>query len=87
MRNEILTIQTSRYWRLLSFYWGLRRRLRRLFGARIDRVLFAASKGLRVGEGLLDDAQGAALYVFSRVLAVRPILAHLERLAGGSASS
>jgi predicted nuclease of restriction endonuclease-like RecB superfamily len=51
-----------------------------------DKILFAASKSLRVGEGLLDDAQGAALYVFSRVLAVRPVLAHLERLAGGTAS-
>ena len=48
------------------------------------KILFAASKGLRVGEALLDDAQGAALYVFSRVLAVRPVLEHLERLAGGA---
>ena len=45
------------------------------------KILFAASKSLRVGEALLDDAQTAALYVFSRVLSVRTILEHLERLA------
>jgi uncharacterized protein len=45
------------------------------------KILFAASKSLRVGEALLDDAQTAALYVFSRVLGVRAVLAHLERLA------
>ena len=32
VRNEILTIQTSRYWKLMSIYWAFRRRLRRLFG-------------------------------------------------------
>jgi uncharacterized protein len=47
-----------------------------------EKILFAASKSLRVGEALLDDAQGAALYVFTRVLAVRAVLTHLERLAG-----
>jgi predicted nuclease of restriction endonuclease-like RecB superfamily len=46
-----------------------------------QRILFAASKSLRVGEALLDDAQTAALYVFSRVLNVRTILDHLERIA------
>ena len=45
------------------------------------KILFAASKSLRVGEALLDDAQTAALYVFSRVLNVRTILEHLERIA------
>lgn len=45
------------------------------------KILFAASKSLRVGEALLDDAQTAALYVFSRVLAVRAVVEHLERLA------
>ncbi len=34
VRNEILSIQTSRYWKLMSIYWSLRRRLRRLFGSR-----------------------------------------------------
>jgi predicted nuclease of restriction endonuclease-like RecB superfamily len=46
-----------------------------------QKILFAASKSLRVGEALLDDAQTAALYVFSRVLNVRTILEHLERIA------
>ena len=46
------------------------------------KILFAASKSLRVGEALLDDAPSAALYVFSRVLNVRTILDHLERIAG-----
>ncbi len=46
-----------------------------------QRILFAASKSLRVGEALLDDAQTAALYVFSRVLNVRTILDHLQRIA------
>jgi predicted nuclease of restriction endonuclease-like RecB superfamily len=47
------------------------------------KILFAASKSLRVGEALLDDAPSAALYVFSRVLNVRTILDHLERIAAG----
>ena len=45
------------------------------------KILFAASKSLRVGEALLDDTPSAALYVFSRVLNVRTILEHLERIA------
>ncbi len=48
-----------------------------------EKILFAASKSLRVGEALLDDAQGAALYVFTRVLAVRAVHERLERLVGG----
>jgi uncharacterized protein len=47
------------------------------------KILFAASKSLRVGEALLDDTPSAALYVFSRVLNVRTILDHLERIARG----
>jgi len=47
------------------------------------KILFAASKSLRVGEALLDDTPSAALYVFSRVLNVRTILEHLERIAAG----
>ena len=46
-----------------------------------QKVLFAAKKGLRVGGVLLDDAETAALYVFSRVLNVRTILERLERIA------
>ena len=45
------------------------------------KILFAASKSLRVGEALLDDAPTAALYIFSRVLNVRAILDRLERIA------
>ncbi len=45
------------------------------------RILFVASKSLRVGETLLDDAPQAALYVFTRVLNVGAILERLERLA------
>jgi uncharacterized protein len=47
-----------------------------------QRILFAVSKSLRVGEAILDDAPTAALYVFSRVIAAREILARLEALAG-----
>jgi predicted nuclease of restriction endonuclease-like RecB superfamily len=45
------------------------------------RILFVASKSLRVGEALLDDAPQAALYVFTRVLNVGAILERLQRLA------
>ena len=45
------------------------------------RILFAASKSLRVGEALLDDAPTAALYVFTRVLSVRAVVERLEKLA------
>lgn len=47
-----------------------------------QRILFAVSKSLRVGEALLDDAPTASLYVFGRVIAVKEILARLEALAG-----
>ena len=45
------------------------------------RILFAVSKSLRVGEAVLDDAPHAALYVFTRVIAAKPVLDHIERLA------
>jgi predicted nuclease of restriction endonuclease-like RecB superfamily len=45
------------------------------------RILFAASKSLRVGEAVLDDAPAAALYVFTRVLSVRAVVQRLEKLA------
>jgi predicted nuclease of restriction endonuclease-like RecB superfamily len=51
-----------------------------------DRILFAVSKSLRVGEAVLDDVDSAALYVFARVLNAKEILARIERLAGGSES-
>ena len=47
-----------------------------------QRILFAVSKSLRVGEAVLDRAPTAALYVFGRVLAAGEILARLEALAG-----
>ena len=71
------------YLELLGF-WSREAVLRRIELVRAGlphRILFAVSKSLRVGEALLDDAQTAALYVFSRVLNVRTILEHLERLA------
>jgi predicted nuclease of restriction endonuclease-like RecB superfamily len=45
------------------------------------RILFAASRNLRVGEAVLEDSPTAALYVFARVLAAKEILARLEQLA------
>jgi uncharacterized protein len=72
------------FFELLGF-WSRQAVFRRIDLVRAglpEKILFAASKSLRVGEALLDDAQGAALYVFSRVLAVRAVLEHLERLAG-----
>jgi hypothetical protein len=46
-----------------------------------DRILFAASRDLRVGEAVLDGSSTAALYTFARVLSAREILKRLERLA------
>ena len=46
-----------------------------------DRILFAASRDLRVGEAVLDGSSTAALYTFARVLNAREILKRLERLA------
>jgi uncharacterized protein len=45
------------------------------------KILFAASKGLRVGEVVLDDTPTAALYVFARVIAAKQVLDRIERLA------
>jgi uncharacterized protein len=45
------------------------------------RILFAASRDLRVSEELLDDAATASLYVFTRVLSARAVLARLDALA------
>jgi len=71
------------YFELLGF-WSREAVFRRIDLVRAglpQKILFAASKSLRVGESLLDDAPSAALYVFSRVLNVRTILDHLERIA------
>ena len=46
------------------------------------RILFAASKALRVSEALLDDADSASLYVFARVPSAKQVLERVERLAG-----
>ena len=45
------------------------------------RILFAASRDLRVSEELLDDAVTASLYVFTRVLGARAVLTRLDALA------
>lgn len=71
------------YFELLGF-WSREAVFRRIDLVRAGlphKILFAASKSLRVGETLLDDAPSAALYVFTRVLNVRTILDHLERIA------
>ena len=71
------------YFELLGF-WSREAVFRRIDLVRAGlphKILFAASKSLRVGEALLDDAQTAALYVFSRVLNVRTILEHLGAAA------
>ena len=71
------------YFELLGF-WSREAVFRRIDLVRAGlphKILFAASKSLRVGEALLDDAPSAALYVFTRVLNVRTILDHLERIA------
>ena len=50
------------------------------------KILFAASKTLRVSEALLDESPTAALYIFTRVLSVRAVLDHLRALADGDAA-
>jgi predicted nuclease of restriction endonuclease-like RecB superfamily len=44
------------------------------------RILFAASRALRVSESVLDDSAIAALYVFARTLNAKQVLTHIERL-------
>jgi predicted nuclease of restriction endonuclease-like RecB superfamily len=72
------------YFELLGF-WSREAVFRRIDLVRAglpQRILFAVSKGLRVGEALLEDAPTAALYVFGRVIAAKEILSRLESLAG-----
>jgi uncharacterized protein len=45
------------------------------------RILFAASRALRVSESVLEDSTSAALYVFARVPSAKQVLTHIERLA------
>lgn len=70
------------YFELLGF-WSREAVFRRVDLVRAglpQRILFAVSKSLRVGEAILDDAPTAALYVFGRVIAAKEILARLETL-------
>ncbi|HZL18343.1 MAG TPA: DUF790 family protein [Polyangia bacterium] len=72
------------YFELLGF-WSREAVFRRIDLVRAglpQRILFAVSKTLRVGEALLDHAPTAALYVFGRIIAAKEILARLESLAG-----
>jgi uncharacterized protein len=72
------------YFELLGF-WSREAVFRRIDLVRAglpQRILFAVSKSLRVGETLLADAPTAALYVFGRVIAAKEILARLEALSG-----
>ena len=46
-----------------------------------QRILFAVSRDLRVSEEVLDAAETAALYVFTRVLGARAVLGRLDALA------
>lgn len=48
------------------------------------KILFAVSKGLRVGEAVLDEIPTAALYVFARVINAKEVLARVEQLASAS---
>jgi uncharacterized protein len=51
------------------------------------KILFAASRDLRVSEELLDDTPSAALYVFSRALNARAIRERLDSLADDAPSA
>jgi predicted nuclease of restriction endonuclease-like RecB superfamily len=71
------------YFELLGF-WSREAVFRRVDLVRAglpQRILFAVSKSLRVGEAVLEGAPTAALYVFGRVIAAREILRRLEELA------
>jgi predicted nuclease of restriction endonuclease-like RecB superfamily len=71
------------YFELLGFWSreAVWRRVELVRAGLPHRILFAASRALRVGEAVLEDSAHAALYVFARVLSAREILARLERLA------
>ncbi|MES1207952.1 MAG: DUF790 family protein [Pseudomonadota bacterium] len=47
-----------------------------------QRILFAASKTLRVSEELLGESPTAALYIFTRAISVRAVVERLQQLAG-----
>jgi len=73
------------YFELLGF-WSREAVWRRIDLVRAGlphRILFAVSKSLRVGEAALDDTTPtAALYVFTRVINAKQVLARIEQLAG-----
>ena len=72
------------YFELLGF-WSREAVWRRVDLVRAGlphRILFAVSKSLRVGEAALDDTTPtAALYVFTRVINAKQVLARIEQLA------
>ena len=71
------------YFELLGF-WSREAVWRRIDLVRAGlphRILFAVSKSLRVGEAALDDTTPtAALYVFTRVINAKQVLARIEQL-------
>jgi predicted nuclease of restriction endonuclease-like RecB superfamily len=76
---------TRVFFELLGF-WSREAVFRRIDLVRAGlphRILFAASKTLRVSEALLDESPTGALYIFTRAIAVRAVLRHLETLAAG----
>lgn len=75
------------YFELLGF-WSREAVFRRIDLVRAGlphKILFAASKTLRVSEALLDESPTAALYIFTRAISVRAVADHLRALAGGAA--
>jgi hypothetical protein len=71
------------YFELLGFWSreAVWRRVELVQAGLPHRILFAASRSLRVGEAVLDDSSTAALYTFTRVLNAREILKRIDRLA------
>jgi predicted nuclease of restriction endonuclease-like RecB superfamily len=71
------------YFELLGFWSreAVWRRVALVQAGLPHRILFAASRSLRVGEAVLDDSSTAALYSFARVVNAREILKRIERLA------
>ncbi|MDB4979332.1 MAG: hypothetical protein JWM82_84 [Myxococcales bacterium] len=51
------------------------------------KILFAASRDLRVSEELLDDTPSASLYIFTRALNARAIRERLDALAADDAAA
>ena len=75
------------YFELLGF-WSREAVFRRIDLVRAGlphKILFAASKTLRVSEALLEESPTAALYIFTRVISVRAVVDHLRALADGEA--